>query len=446
MNPLLRTARAVGVLALAVITIQLGALVASRPADASVQTAVATAGVNIRSGPGTNYARLGMLQPGQSVEVTGRQGGWVKVTWNGRTAWIISDYLSIRDNGATGIAGGGASGTRYSTDRLNVRTGPSLSSTVVTTVNRGTAFVLTGRVSNGFSEATYQGATRWVYTAYLTSAGPQTAPTTLPKVTGQMRLTGLLLIRSDDTPNFTAFGKAPIGTIIDVTGVARNGVVQAVYQGQVRWFDANWVVPVGASQPAPVAPSVPGTIGTRTSSSNLNVRASATSGSALLATAPAGTVFNVTGAVSGGYAEIVWSGRRAWVAAQTLVASKGETLNSSYSSGLDSLLPAGKGIVRTVREQFPQISVMYGVRFDSIADHPSGKAVDIMLPNYKANQAMGWTIANYMRANAKRLNIRYIIFAQHIWTQDQDSLGWRPMADRGSDNANHMNHVHVTTY
>jgi hypothetical protein len=86
----------------------------------------------------------------------------------------------------------------------------------------------------------------------------------------------------------------------------------------------------------------------------------------------------------------------------------------------------------------------YGVRSDPLPDHPSGHAVDCMLPHYKTNNALGWTIAKYLRAHAKELNIQYIIFDQHIWNIKYDSLGWRAMADRGGDTANHKDHVHVT--
>lgn len=446
----LRTLRALAATVLAVVLLQLGALVASSSADANNQTVIATTWVNIRSGPGTKYAKLGILNQGQTLEMTGRTGVWAIVKYKGRTAYIHTDYLSIRTVAAQQVASGGATGTRYSTGRLNVRTGASLTSTVVTTVDKGTAFALTGRTSNGFVEVTYSGQARWVWSEFLTSSGgaSSSSPTpasTLPAVTGQMRLTGQLMIRTDDTANFTSLGKLPIGSIIDVTGVQRNGVVQAIYQGQVRWFDAAWVVPVSSSASAPTAPSAPATIGTRYSNDTLNVRAQASQSSALLATAPKGTTFQVTGKITDGYAEIVWQGRSAWVAAQYLIAPQGSLL-TSWSSGLDSLLPNGKGIVNAVRQQFPQISVMYGVRFDPIPDHPSGKAVDIMLPDYKNNQALGKQIAEYMRANAKRLNIRYVIFAQQVWNIERDAEGWRAMADRGSDNNNHYNHIHVTTY
>ena len=85
-------------------------------------------------------------------------------------------------------------------------------------------------------------------------------------------------------------------------------------------------------------------------------------------------------------------------------------------------------------------------RRDVTPDHPAGRAVDVMIPSYKTNSALGWEIAKYYRANAKAYNINYIIFGQKIWNIARDSEGWRSMADRGGDTANHYDHVHINTY
>ena len=42
--------------------------------------------------------------------------------------------------------------------------------------------------------------------------------------------------------------------------------------------------------------------------------------------------------------------------------------------------------------------------------------------------------------------MHYVIWNQRIWNIQRDREGWRYMADRGGDSANHMNHVHVTVW
>ena len=122
------------------------------------------------------------------------------------------------------------------------------------------------------------------------------------------------------------------------------------------------------------------------------------------------------------------------------------SLNHGYSSGLDRVNPNTKKVVRHVWANYPQIKTMYGWSKRTTPDHPAGRAVDIMIPNYKKNKALGWEITNYFRANASEFGISYIIFDQQIWSVARNKEGWRKMANRGGDTANHIDHVHVNTY
>mgnify|MGYP003092191452 FL=1 len=89
---------------------------------------------------------------------------------------------------------------------------------------------------------------------------------------------------------------------------------------------------------------------------------------------------------------------------------------------------------------------MYGVRPDPLPDHPSGRAVDIMIPNYRSNKELGNRLAAYFKANHSQFRVHYIIWDQKIWNITRDSEGWRPMAGRGSYTANHKDHIHITVY
>ena len=59
------------------------------------ETVYAITSVNVRSGPGTGYAKLGMCYRGDSVTRIGiGNNGWSKISYNGSEAYICSDYLS----------------------------------------------------------------------------------------------------------------------------------------------------------------------------------------------------------------------------------------------------------------------------------------------------------------------------------------------------------------
>jgi len=109
-------------------------------------------------------------------------------------------------------------------------------------------------------------------------------------------------------------------------------------------------------------------------------------------------------------------------------------------------------LLRVVRQQWPQIRAVGGYRpTDPFPDHPSGRAVDVMLPDAgrsKQGVALGDEIATYFMQNADRYGIMYLIWHQRIWMADRDAVAppatWRSMGERGSWTGNHMDHVHVT--
>lgn len=61
---------------------------------AMAQPGVATSGVNVRSGPGTNFAKLGALKAGELVDVQECQGSWCFVDRQaGKDGWVAANYL-----------------------------------------------------------------------------------------------------------------------------------------------------------------------------------------------------------------------------------------------------------------------------------------------------------------------------------------------------------------
>ena len=53
-----------------------------------------TTGVNLRSGPGTGYARIKLLGTNEQVEAAAKSGDWTFVKSGDQFGWISSEYLS----------------------------------------------------------------------------------------------------------------------------------------------------------------------------------------------------------------------------------------------------------------------------------------------------------------------------------------------------------------
>lgn len=51
-------------------------------------------GANVRSGPGTNYQRLGYLDPGTQARVTGRYNDWWQIDYAGAPGWVYGEIVT----------------------------------------------------------------------------------------------------------------------------------------------------------------------------------------------------------------------------------------------------------------------------------------------------------------------------------------------------------------
>ncbi|MBX9642042.1 MAG: glycoside hydrolase [Mycobacteriaceae bacterium] len=99
---------------------------------------------------------------------------------------------------------------------------------------------------------------------------------------------------------------------------------------------------------------------------------------------------------------------------------------------------------RVIELLFPEIKTIGGFRQDALRWHPSGLAIDVMIPNHDSPEgiALGNQIAGLALANAKRWGIDHVIWQQKIYLGPA-SGSWT--ADLGNETANHYDHVHIAT-
>ena len=93
---------------------------------------------------------------------------------------------------------------------------------------------------------------------------------------------------------------------------------------------------------------------------------------------------------------------------------------------------------RSVSAAFPQIRTMIGVRPDAKPWHPSGLAVDIMIPNAGSAEgiALGDAILAYAMTNAGRFGVQDVIWRGTYYT---------PGGGASGSGYGHFDHVHITT-
>lgn len=76
------------------------------PAPPSDPEVVTNQGMNVRAGPGTNYAVIGSATAGQRFAVTGKnpQGDWWQIDFNGRAGWLFGQLVTPQNTGSVQVA------------------------------------------------------------------------------------------------------------------------------------------------------------------------------------------------------------------------------------------------------------------------------------------------------------------------------------------------------
>lgn len=102
-----------------------------------------------------------------------------------------------------------------------------------------------------------------------------------------------------------------------------------------------------------------------------------------------------------------------------LVAFSSAPASAVPTVGMGGLSPNAWNLAQYVMANYPGVQSIGGVRADSLPDHPSGHALDIMIGS---NMGLGDAINSDVQSQGGRFGVRYTM--------------WRV--------ANHFNHVHVT--
>ena len=135
-----------------------------------------TSGLNVRSGAGTTYSKLGTLEYKEKVTVLSTSNGWAKINYNGQTGYVSRSYLQTTVPGGTTSENNNSSTTttvKYvnATSGLNVRSGAGTSYSKIGSLDYKEKVTVLS-TSNGWAKINYKGQAGYVSSSYLQSTVP----------------------------------------------------------------------------------------------------------------------------------------------------------------------------------------------------------------------------------------------------------------------------------
>ena len=163
------------------------------------------ASLNMRSGPGTGYSKVGSIPAGTTLTITGSENGWYKTSYNGVTGYVSGDYVTVTEvtsentapsappagetpsqpnaeTPAPSVSGTGKLNTGGSS--LNMRSGPGTGYRKVGSIPSGATLTITGK-ENGWYKTSYNGVSGYVSSDYVifTAATTETPSEPTPSET-----------------------------------------------------------------------------------------------------------------------------------------------------------------------------------------------------------------------------------------------------------------------
>ncbi len=126
----------------------------------------ATTLLNVRSGPGASYARIGQIRPGTAYAIVGQQGGWYAINFNGRTGYVSGQFVKVAGSASAGEVSAGAGDTVQATTLLNVRSGPGTSYARIGQISPGVAYPVVSKQSDWYA-IKFNGQTGYVAAQFV---------------------------------------------------------------------------------------------------------------------------------------------------------------------------------------------------------------------------------------------------------------------------------------
>jgi uncharacterized protein YraI len=220
------------------------------PVPSPNETATTTDRLNLRSGPGTTFGIVTVLERGAIVTLTGQESnGFRSVTFGSFSGWVATEFLSFATSPPPPPVTP-PSQLATTTDNVNLRSGPGLTFSVIRVVPVQTEVTITGPNSNGFSPVSVAGVPGWISADYLVPEGSE------PQPTGTATTTDRLNLRSAPNTTSAIVVVIPTGATVSLTGQSNNGFRSVRYGNLNGWaFEA--YLNLGTTTPTPTPPTPP---------------------------------------------------------------------------------------------------------------------------------------------------------------------------------------------
>ena len=292
------------------------------PEQTPTTTKVVTAtSLNVRNGASTGASIVGKLKKNDKVEVISESSGWSKIKFEGKEAYVSSEYLSNSNSGGSTNPTPEQTPTTtkvVTATSLNVRNGASTGASIVGKLKKNDKVEVISE-SNGWSKIKFEGKEAYVSSEYLSNSNsggstnptPEQTPTTTKVVTATS-----LNVRNGASTSASIVGKLKKNDKVEVISES-NGWSKIKFEGKEAYVSSEYLSNSnsgGSTNPTPE--QTPTTIKVVTATS-LNVRNGASTSASIVGKLKKNDKVEVI-SESNGWSKIKFEGKEAYVSSEYL--------------------------------------------------------------------------------------------------------------------------------
>ena len=206
--------------------------------------------------------------------------------------------------------------TYVTTNRLNMRKGPSTDYALIGTLNKGEKVVPIAKSSDGlWVKINYNSKEAWVSFAYLQKEKSQDTDI---KEDSQYQTTANLNMRKGPSTDYAKVATIPMGTKVTPSEISSDGKwVKVKYNNQTGWIIIDYIKPVQTTTPTDPKPTKPNKVEVGKIyqiTANLNMRKGSSTDYAKIATIPMGTKVTPSEISSDGkWVKVTYNNQIGWI-------------------------------------------------------------------------------------------------------------------------------------
>lgn len=201
-----------------------------------IATGKTTAQLNVRSGAGTSYKKIGSLSKGAKVEIVSKlSNGWYKIKYKNTYGYVSGSYVKLDSQQPQPGEDEKIIATGKTTAGLNVRSGPSSNYSKLGTLAKGTKVEVVERYSNGWYKIKYKGSYGYVSGAYVSLDGSK------GEVIATGKTTAGLNVRSGAGTGYKKIGHLNKGAKVEIVTKLSNGWYKIKYNSSYGYVSGDYV-------------------------------------------------------------------------------------------------------------------------------------------------------------------------------------------------------------